>query len=307
MMHTILLLRKISIMQNFENHILIPIDFSEQSLIALKQSYNIARFKNSDLTLLHVIDVDFIDKFKSIFNSSDDYERMINDAKEKLEKLRKDVISETGLAVNIEVKQGKIYDEILNLSRELNAAFIIMGTNGPDSLAKKFIGSNAIRVINDAECPVITIKGKQHREGCKRIILPLDISEESRDKVSMAIELAQYFGSEIAVLSIYDVDDEFIKTKLLRQLQQVEDYIAAAGVKCSCKMIHSNDISDTVLTFSAGADGDLVMIMSQEQKGITDWFVGTEAQQIINNSEIPVCSVKPIARKDTQDFVIFNI
>ncbi len=47
------------------NHILIPVDFSEQSLIAISQSYNIARLYNSEITLLHVIDEDFLVKLKS--------------------------------------------------------------------------------------------------------------------------------------------------------------------------------------------------------------------------------------------------
>lgn len=46
---------------NQEKKIIIsPIDFSEQSLIALEQSYNLARLTGSDLRLLYVIDQDFI-------------------------------------------------------------------------------------------------------------------------------------------------------------------------------------------------------------------------------------------------------
>lgn len=294
-------------MQNFNNHILVPIDFSEQSLIALKQSYNIAKFKESDITLLHVIDIDFIDKFKSIFKGDEDDERMVNDAKIKLDELAAQVTADTGMPVNVIIKKGKIYEEVVQVSKDINAAFIVMGTNGAEGIKKKFIGSNAIRVINEADCPVISIKGKQHREGCKRIILPLDISDETRDKVNMAMELANYFQSEIVVISVYDFDDEFLITKQQRQMDQVVDFISAANIKCSNMMIRGDDISDTVLSYSAGADGDLVMIMSQQQKGLTEWILGSEAQQIINNSEIPVCSVKPMARRDMQDFVIFDI
>ena len=34
--------------------ILVPIDFSEQSLVALSQTYNLARYSNSTITLLYV-------------------------------------------------------------------------------------------------------------------------------------------------------------------------------------------------------------------------------------------------------------
>ena len=42
-------------MQNSENKILIPIDFSEHSLAGLEQSYNFAKFSKSEIVLLHVI------------------------------------------------------------------------------------------------------------------------------------------------------------------------------------------------------------------------------------------------------------
>ena len=41
-------------MNNRTNNILVPIDFSEQSLIALDQSYNIAKISESEITLLNV-------------------------------------------------------------------------------------------------------------------------------------------------------------------------------------------------------------------------------------------------------------
>ncbi|NMC99907.1 MAG: universal stress protein, partial [Bacteroidales bacterium] len=42
-------------METRENKILVPVDFGEQSLIALDQSYNIARMVNAEIYILHVI------------------------------------------------------------------------------------------------------------------------------------------------------------------------------------------------------------------------------------------------------------
>ena len=46
-------------MAALKNHILVPIDFSEQSFIALGQSYNLAKLTKATLTLIHVIDDSF--------------------------------------------------------------------------------------------------------------------------------------------------------------------------------------------------------------------------------------------------------
>ena len=53
--------------------IISPIDFSEQSLIALEQSYNLARLTNSDLRLLYVIDQDFLTHLTNTIFSKENY------------------------------------------------------------------------------------------------------------------------------------------------------------------------------------------------------------------------------------------
>ena len=293
-------------MKTNNNHILVPVDFSEQSLLTIKQSYNLARYHNSDITLLYVIDGDFLHKLTHLFKGDTENENRLRvDTTERLQRIADGTKTESGLNVNILVTSGKIYDEIVRVANEIDAVMIIMGTNGgTDSIKKKFIGSNAIRVINEAKCPVISIRGKQHREGCKRIVLPLDLSLESRDKVNKAIEVAKYFSSEINIISLYDSGDEFLISKLKLQMQNVQQFIIDDGVNATSELVLSKDVSESVIAFANKMDADLIIIISQADKEIKEWFLGTEAQDIINNSEIPVLSVKAMERKDTYEYVL---
>lgn len=293
-------------MKTSDNHILVPIDFSEQSLLTLKQSYNLARFHQSDLTLLNVIDEDFLRKLTHLFKGDAENEnRMREETTARMQQLADETMAESGLKVNIQVTSGKIYDEIVRVASEINAVMIVMGTNGgTDSIKKKFIGSNAIRVINEAHCPVVSIRGKHHRDGCKRIVMPLDLSLESRDKVNKAIEIAKYFNSEINIISLYDSSDEFLIGKLKLQMQNVQQFILDEGIQVTSELVLSKDVSDTVLDYANRMDADLIIIISQADLEIKEWFLGTEAHDIINNSEIPVLSVRAHERKDTYDYVL---
>ena len=67
-----------------------------------------------------------------------------------------------------------VVEQINEVSEMISADLIVMGTNGTQGGSKKFIGSNAEKVVRLSKCPVITIKGKEHRDGCENIILPLD-------------------------------------------------------------------------------------------------------------------------------------
>src|ERR1017187_1882672 len=139
--------------------ILVPIDFSDQSQIALEQSYNLAREYKAEITLLYVIeDNGFISKF---FSKKQDDE-IKKEVDKKLTKLATSVKKKTGIHIHTMVARGSVYEKIAEVADMINALFIIMGANGTMNIRKKFIGSNALRVVREANVPVITIRGQSH-------------------------------------------------------------------------------------------------------------------------------------------------
>lgn len=151
-----------------ENKILVPIDFSEQSLIALSQACNLAKRIEASVTLLYVIEE--INPVVKLFVKGLDE---IKDAvTSNLKNLALEKSKETGLTVNTEVDQGRVYNRVVLLAKNSGYRFIVLGTKGTSKL-KKYIGSNTLRILKTSPCPVITIKGKPQKQGCKRIVLPL--------------------------------------------------------------------------------------------------------------------------------------
>jgi nucleotide-binding universal stress UspA family protein len=49
-----------------------------------------------------------------------------------------------------------------------------------------------------------------------------------------------------------------------------------------------------LLSYSFGIDADLIVIMTQQENKVQDFFIGSLAKQIIFASEIPVMSVNPV-------------
>lgn len=285
-------------------HIIIPVDFSDQSVIALKQSFNLARFSNAEIILLHVIDEHLFETLKEYSIGNENYEQLLEKGvADRLEEIAK-APRKLGLNVSTKIAHGKIYDQISELAGQFDDSLIIMGTRAKIKFKKRLIGTNALRVVKISPCPVITIHGSEHRDGCKNIILPLDISKETKDKVSRAIDLAKAFDSKITLLSVLDTKDEFIVNKLKRQLQNTKDLIEQRNVSCKVELIKGNDIVKSILKYSDKVNADLIMIMTQQESNWIDYFIGSKAQEIINYSKIPVLSIHPIKRKDTLEFTI---
>lgn len=284
-------------MASTKNLILVPVDFSEQSLIALSQSYNLARLTRAEITLIYVIDDGELTPLSFFLSSKKENKKSLEkNITEKLTKMAADAMKKApGVKINTMVAYGKIYDEINKAAKKLKSSFIVMGTNGSTGI-KRFIGSNALRVIRDAPCPVITIKGKKHRYGCKLILLPLDLTKETRLKVNNAIELANHFGSAIRIVSVITTDDEFIINKLRRQMSQVKNFIDERDIVCSAEMIKGDDVAETIISQAKKINADLIMIMTQDRElKWTERFIGSAAQEVINGTDIPVLTIHPEA------------
>ena len=273
--------------------ILIPVDFSEQSLIALEQSYNIARYVNARITLLHII----TGKLKS--ENDNLIERdTLDDLTDKLNNLSQIVTEESGLECSFMIEKGRIVPSILEVARSINARFIFIGSR------KLSIGPITMRLIKEAPCPVVSIKGKFHRRGCKRIILPLDLTKDTTRKVEITAELAKFFSSQVDVVSAVSPEKEFKLTKLNLLIEQVSEYFVKRNIACSTKLLDAGtkmeQISNNLLDYADDVQSDLIVIMIQQENQIKERIIGSLARKIIMSSNIPVLCLKPDI-KETKD------
>ncbi len=278
--------------------LLIPVDFNEQSLIALEQSYNLARLLQTELVLLYVHEErDFLN---SLF-SGEQKQQITKDINHRLEEIASEVSKKTGLRVMPVVKRGKVHSAILETAEQFNSRFILMGTNDALTESEKFgmIGSNTSKVIRQSKIPVITFNTKTHFDGCRSILLPLDLTKDTRQKVTHAIQMARLFGSTIQVISVlWDADSKAIQQQLKAQLFQAQNFIQEAGIKCKATLLETGsstqDLVPAILNYSKEQqDIDLIMIMTQQENRLVEFFIGSAAQQIIRESTIPVMSIIP--------------
>lgn len=265
------------------NCILVPIDSTDQTIIALHQSYNLAKLTNSKIVLMSVDEG--IPPFM----------------KNRLAELAKEASVATGQPVETMERKGNVYEEIVKVADVLNPLFIMIGLSSKITIGK-IIGKNAFKMVRESKHPVITIKGKEHRDGCKTILLPLDLSKETREKVDKAIELARLFNATIRVISILTSSDEFFENKLISLSNQVWKRIKDEGVRCTIKTLRGKDVPQMILDYGHEVDADLILIMTKAELSMKEFFIGTVAQRIINESDIPVLSYRPMERKDTSVF-----
>ncbi|MGZ4035407.1 MAG: universal stress protein, partial [Bacteroidia bacterium] len=140
----------------------------------------------------------------------------------------------------------------------------------------------------------ITFQSFLKKPGFKNIVLPIDSSLHSRQKVDHAIEMASHFGATIKILGLVRTNEELDEKKFLIKIEAVEKALNKANINHDCKIVHGKNLAVETMQYSEEVKADLMMIMTDHESHLTGMFLGAFAKQIVNHSKIPVMSIKPI-------------
>lgn len=278
-------------MSNNKISILWPNDFSETAKAAFSHAMYICKIYDAELVMLHVMEAPSgPTRFFSNWDESS--------VKKKASAMMDAFWSENGdPAVTLKkvFKTGKPYKKIIETASELEINAIVMGTHGAEGLTEFFVGSNASKVISAAPCPVITMRKVLDYEGFRKILVPLDLTLETGEKLQLAMEFAKNFGAEISLLSVQQSNDEETKKRLKKRQKMALERIKGHKIPVEAEIIQSKeDIGASVLKFAADKGADLIMIMTQqEHKDLKERLMGTHAQYVVNHSNAPVMSIRP--------------
>jgi len=250
--------------------ILVPFVDSPSAIGALKTAISIAKIHHSKLHVIHVMN----DK------SPEDV----------LEKIKTICTQENAVFTFIE-RSGNIHKEIMKAEKETGADLIIMGAYGVTGWQQFWVGSNAFKVISTSHCPVLTLQNDVGTfKGFHKILLPLDDSEETRQKVNWVCKLAKGFDSEVLIFNTTKVKGEESRLKLAHYAKQIEEILHKEGIRTHFDESYGNNIAEDCIKFAQLHQCDLISIMTETEQ-TNSFFMGTYAQQLVSTSPVPVLSI----------------
>jgi nucleotide-binding universal stress UspA family protein len=271
--------------------IISAVDFSDCSINALEHAVSIAKHSGSNLLMLWVNNP-YTTKTILSSDMSDDlveevehqFTKLINKYSPELPESKIDYI----------IREGKVYKEVVNQARESEAWLIVAGTHGSSGFEELWMGSNANRIVTAAPCPIITIRsGVEISRKLERIVMPMDNTMETRQKVPFTCELAQAFDAEVYILAIFTTTIEEIRDKVQIYAKQASKYLKENGVKHQIIELEAENLSTTTMEYAKKIDANLISIMTEQEKTAINLWLGPYAQQMVHHSPIPVLSIHP--------------
>lgn len=190
-------------------------------------------------------------------------------------------------------RKGKVYQEIAKAATQIDADMIFAGTHGVSGYEQYWIGSNAYRIVTQAPCPVVTIRGDyQFSDTIKNILLPLDSSLETKQKLPYACRMALEFGAQIHLLVIYNTPLSIIRRRIDKIAHEAEKCMVEKNVNFVFEKLEADNVAATLLEYTKSQEIDLITIMTDQGTTTANKYLGPYAQQLINNSLVPVMSLR---------------
>jgi nucleotide-binding universal stress UspA family protein len=284
-------------MKNF----IVPIDFSEDSLHGLELALLFARKTHVNIQMVYVLM-----KANELYKGPMMEEKKL--AEKKFEQLIKEFSPKLGSESHLRyiIKSGKIYEEIVNQAHSYKESIITLSTHGASGFEELFIGSNAFKILSSTDRPVITIRKGHVPKDFKKIVMPVDTSPETRQKIVLVSEIAKIFKSEVYVVPVSTSKNKELSKKLNSYALQMTKYLDSAGVPFKNEPLFGSNPVDTVLEFSNKIGADLISIITDEASAFSGLFMTSQAHQLISKSSISVLNIKPQPVHLPRDFSTFG-
>jgi len=273
--------------QEKNNLVIVTYDFTEQADCALDHASYVSKLTGAKIALVHIINSESKSKFKS---GSSTVESVIE---QKLKIICEKNVAETGVKTYSIIREGSIFSTIAEITDETKAKLVVLGTHGVRGM-QHVLGAFALKVVTSSPAPVIIVQSKRITPlGYNTIVLPIDESVETKQKVNQAIQFAKENKSEVHIFSKYE-KDEYLRIKVSGNANFVKNELIAEGIKVieSFESETSKSLSKEVIRYAASVNAGLIVITTKTEKEISDIFIADEDVKIVNNdSQIAVLCV----------------
>jgi nucleotide-binding universal stress UspA family protein len=267
--------------------ILVPCDFSTNSLQAFRFALDVAKQANGSVHLLYVIELPVLHDsllMPTLYFEKEFMKETTENAQKSFEKMITK-FNTSNVNVTSHVKFGPINKVILAHTIKHSINLIMMGSHGASGI-KELVGSNAERLVRTSSVPVLVIKNKI-KGPIKRIIFPNALETETQVDLIMRVKALQaFFKAHLHVVWINTplgfTPDTITRPKLKALARQFE------LKNCTLDIFNYTDFEGGINAYTDMMRGDMIALGTHGRTGLAHIFNSSITENIVNHNSTPV-------------------
>jgi len=283
-------------------NVMVPIDFSQPSKVALEYGVALARVLQARLTLVHVMEPQPVLEGAM----AGEIARIELERRDAALQQLEDLVApedEDDLNLRIVLKSGNAKREIAAAAGEQHADLVILGTHGRGRLGRLILGSTTEGLLRKLHVPVMTVSHVMAPGRFKRILLATDLSDSSHAAFTFALDMARKLRGDVlalhvmggpmlaaAELGIPAAPNESALEEVRRRLRTLALEGKAQGVAVQTS-IADGAAATQILHAATENQADLILLGIESKGLIERRLLGTTAERVVREATIPVLSV----------------
>jgi nucleotide-binding universal stress UspA family protein len=273
-------------------HIAIPLDGSEFAEHSLPAAEALSETFNARLTLISVLadkgQIDTLGQEREYY-----LETVANKLREK------------GIAVKTALRSGSVTERLNDLTCEDGVDMVVMSSHGRSGFHRWLLGGVATGIMQTVNCPVMIIHPKEGVEAPEvkfnKLLVTLDGSEYA-ERVLPYVKSSYRFNSVVLLLAVPEVPEAEMYGGMVEEIRQLRrqaeeqalEYLNRVASELQEEGIETEVIvagsrpAQTIISVAEGEDVDVVMMASHGRGGLDRLFVGSVADRVVHQTEIPI-------------------
>lgn len=278
-------------MKDIKN-LLVPIDFTEESVAGLKAANQFAAKFKSKVHVVHflpyhpVVTPVYPGDASMIVNSAVQEQQMEREKSHVLKKLKTemDLYLSEGLRGQIYIVSDTLNSGMNDLLDDIKVDLIVSGTSGTNNLVEKFSGNNTEKMIRKSGIPVLAVSNYADVT-LDDVLIATDLSTELPTRLYDMCRLLENHGATIHFVNVNTTEllneaDILPKMSALVKALQIDNY----RIHIVSNKGEVNGIMKVVDQIHPG----LILMKTYQKSNFWTFFEGSLAEKVIHETEVPV-------------------
>ena len=278
--------------------VLVAYDRSEMSHEALKRAISVAKKKEAQLIIVHVIEPLFV---QSPYAKSIDE----NEIRQKLSEQIDDLNREAQVEYMLFVESGEAAGVITLTAKKTQADLLVVGSNGKDDVGSEHFGSTTLKIIQQTHIPVLVVKNKI-KTIYQHMLSPTNLSAHSKESILFANTLftkptRTYLYAFETVDKLQAMTYQFTEEEAegLKEIKTsnaqiaLDTFVNEVGGGEKVLIDYTASINEDILDYIQQGNADLLVLGSKGVGNLNSFVFGSTASFLVQRSPTDVLVYVP--------------
>ena len=298
------------------NKILVPVDFGACSETAFRQAAAVlSRHPESTLRVVHVYEPPYYAPEAVVNLPGEPPLPMVDyvqrQAEKQLAAFMESHVAGTPLAerVDARIAAGLAFEEIPREAAAWGADLVVMGTHGRQGLSHLLLGSVAERVIRNAPCPVLVVRGTdvpspERALAFDHVLVAVDFGPDSVAAARLGVAMSATGAAGVTLLHVVPTPayagevlvpraggirlGEFLHDEAQMRLETFAREVVSGEAPAPASRVLQGSAAEQTVAVCADEDFRLVVMGTKGRHGLAHFFVGSVAERVLRHAPCPV-------------------